>query len=306
MKRTLALLAVCALFALAAAFSKTVAAGMTQALHLCAVTLIPALFPLLVLSRMLDALGLPEALGQRATPCMRRLFGVSGAGATAFILGLCGGYPLGATVVAQLRRQGRVSRDEAERLLAFCNNSGPAFILGAAGGALHSAAAGVLLYAAHILAAVCTGLCFRRKGGEAADDKATPAPISAAVSPAAALTEAVSGAVEGCLRLCGFVCFFGALTSLLDSFRFLPGLGQAFALGFFELGSGIGALSGWRAGPLTMALVGFMLGWGGLSVHGQTLGAVAGTDIKCARHLMGRALCGLFAALFSFLFSYLI
>ena len=97
-----------------------------------------------------------------------------------------------------------------------------------------------------------------------------------------------------------------ALTALLDSFRFLPGLGRVFALGFFELGGGIGALSGWKAGPLTMALAGFLLSWGGLSVHGQTLGAVAGTDIKCARHLAGRALCGLFAALFSFLFSYLI
>ncbi len=305
MKRKLALLAACVLFALAAAFSKTVAAGMTQALRLCAVTLIPALFPLFVLSRLLDALGLPEALGQRAAPYMRRLFGVSGAGAAAFILGLCGGYPLGASVVAQLRRRGRVSRDEAERLLAFCNNSGPAFILGAAGGTFHSAAAGALLYAAHILAAVCTGLCFRRRSDNA-DVEAPPAPASTSASPAAALTGAVSGAVDASLRLCGFVCFFGALTALLDSFRFLSGLGQAFALGFFELGSGIGALSGWRAGPRTMALAGFMLGWGGLSVHGQTLGAVAGTDIKCARHLLGRALCGLFAALFSFLFSYLV
>lgn len=305
MKRKLALFAACALFALAAAFSKTVAAGMTNALHLCAATLIPSLFPLFVLSRLLDALGLPEALGRRAAPYMRRLFGVSGAGAAAFILGLCGGYPLGASVVAQLRRQGHVSRDEAERLLAFCNNSGPAFILGAAGGAFHSVAAGALLYAAHILAAVCTGLCFRRSHGEA-QDEAAPAHTGAAVSPAAALNGAVGGAVDACLRLCGFVCFFGALTALLDSFRFLPGLGQAFALGFFELGSGIGALSGWKAGPLSMALAGFMLGWGGLSVHGQTLGAVAGTDIKCARHLMGRALCGIFAALFSFLFSYLV
>lgn len=304
MKRKLPLLAACGLFALAALFSKTVAAGMTQALQLCAVSLIPALFPLFVLSRLLDALGLPEVLSRRAGPLMRRLFGVSGAGAEAFVLGLCGGYPLGASIVAQLRRQRRVSRDEAERLLAFCNNSGPAFILGAAGGALHSAAAGALLYAAHVLAAVCTGLCFRRRAVPAGAE--LPAASPPARSPAAAFTDAVTGALNACLRLCGFVCFFGALTALLDSFRFLPGLGRVFALGFFELGGGIGALSGWKAGPLTMALAGFLLSWGGLSVHGQTLGAVAGTDIKCARHLAGRALCGLFAALFSFLFSYLI
>lgn len=305
MKRTLFLPAALAAFAATAIWSKTVAEGMVRSLHLCAATLVPSLFPLFVLSRLLDALGLPEALARRFEPVMRRLFGVSGAGAEAFILGLCGGYPLGASVVAGLRREGRVGRDEAERLLAFCNNSGPAFILGAVGGVFGSAKVGALLYLGHILAAVCTGLCFRR-----GDDRTQEHPVvpteKASPSAAEAFAGAVTGAAEACFRLCGYVCFFGAVTALFDSFRFLPGLGAVFALGFLELGSGIGALAGWQAGPLTMALAGFLLGWGGLSVHGQTLGAVAGTDIKCARHLMGRALCGLFAAVFSFLFSYLV
>lgn len=304
MKRTLFLLSALAAFVAAAIGSRTVAAGMISALRLCAFTLVPSLFPLFVLSRLLDSLGLAELLSRRAAPCMRRLFAVSGAGAEAFILGLCGGYPLGASIVAELRRSGRVGRDEAERLLAFCNNSGPAFILGAVGGVFGSIKVGALLYLAHILAAVCTGLCFRR--GACEPETAISRIVPCALSPAEAFTGAVTGAAEACFRLCGYVCFFGAVTALFDSFRFLPELGAVFALGFLELGSGIGALANWMPGPLTMALAGLLLGWGGLSVHLQTLGAVAGTDIKCARHLLGRALCGLFAALFSFLFSYLV
>lgn len=301
MKRKLLLLAVCLAFALAAVFSGTVAEGMRQSLHLCAATLVPSLFPLFVLSRLLGALGLPEFLSRKLGKAMQKLFGIPGAGAQALVLGLCGGYPLGATVVAELRRDGQLSRDEAERLLAFSNNSGPAFIIGAAGGVFGSAKAGALLYAAHILSAFCTGLCFRRKSSEQTDRLPVTGntPLSAAV-----FTDAVTGALESCARLCAYVCFFGAVTALFGSFRFLPGLGSAFVLGIFELGGGIGALAGWQPGPLTMALAGFLLGWGGLSVHGQTLGAVAQTDIKCARHLFGRALCGLFAAGFSFLFSY--
>lgn len=303
MKRKLLLWAALIGFSLAAVFSATVAEGMRQSLRLCAMTLVPSLFPLFVLSRLLGALGLPQLLSRRLDKFMHRLFGISGAGAQALVLGLCGGYPLGASVVAQLRRDGQLGRDEAERLLAFSNNSGPAFIIGAAGGVFGSAKAGVLLYAAHILAALCTGLCFRRKSSEQTErlPEAEEPPLNAAV-----FTEAVTGALESCARLCAYVCFFGAVTALFDSFRFLPGLGPAFAMGLFELGGGIGALAGWQPGPLTMALAGFLLGWGGLSVHGQTLGAVAGTDIKCARHLFGRALCGLFAAIFSFLFSYLV
>lgn len=305
MKRKLLLPAALGVFAAAVAWPQTAASGMKNTLHLCAFTLVPSLFPLFVLSRLLDSMGLPEWLSRRAGPLMQRLFGVSGAGAEAFFLGLCGGYPLGASVVAQLRLSGRISRAEAERLLAFCNNSGPAFILGAVGGVFASAKVGALLYLAHVLAAVCTGLVFRRRSVQP-EAHAPAVPSAPAPSAAESLTAAVSGAVEGCLRLCGYVCFFGTLTAFFDSFRFLPGLGPAFAMGFFELGGGIGALAGWQAGPLTMALAGFLLGWGGLSVHCQTLGAVAKTDIKCARHLLGRALCGTFAAVFSFLFSYLV
>ena len=45
---------------------------------------------------------------------------------------------------------------EAERLLAFCNNSGPAFILGVVGvGVFGSSRVGLLLYLAHAAASIC-------------------------------------------------------------------------------------------------------------------------------------------------------
>ena len=59
---------------------------------------------------------------------------------------------------------GAVSREEAERLLGFCNNSGPAFIVGAVGaGIFGSPSVGLALYGIHILAAVLTGLLLRRR-----------------------------------------------------------------------------------------------------------------------------------------------
>ena len=38
---------------------------------------------------------------------------------------------IGADAVARLRRSGTLTREQAERALAFCNNSGPAFLVGA-------------------------------------------------------------------------------------------------------------------------------------------------------------------------------
>ena len=93
---------------------------------------------------------------------------------------------------------------------------------------------------------------------------------------------------------------------MAGDFSFLPEFWRCAATGFFELGSGIASLRGFPPEPPYLALAAFMLGWGGLSVHGQTLGVLAGTDIKCARHLAGRALCGVFSAAYAFVLSYLI
>ena len=302
MKSFLSLLPPLVLFGALAVFSSEAAEGARQGLALCANTLAPSLFPFFVLSRLLSSMGLTDLISRWAGPLMQRLFRVSGAGAEAFAIGLSGGYPLGAVTVAALRRDGHIEKDEAERLLAFCNNSGPAFILGGVGAVFQSVKAGALLYLAHILSAFCTGLLFRGQPRSPARRSAPPAPLSFSQ----AFPAAVAGALSATLSVCSFVCFFSSVLALGGGFAFLPELWRIPVTGFFELGSGVASLRGFPPTPPFMAMAGFMLGWGGVSVHFQTLGAVAGTDIKCARHLMGRALCGGISAVFSYCLAYLI
>lgn len=138
-------------------------------LQLCYNVIIPSLFPFFVLSSLVVELGLAGYLGRLLEGIMWPLFHVSGACASAFALGFVGGYPVGAKTAINLYERGMCTRTEAERLLAFCNNSGPAFILGVVGaGIFASSTVGVLLYLAHALASVCIGLLFRfYKAGEA-------------------------------------------------------------------------------------------------------------------------------------------
>ena len=113
--------------------SAVAAEAVRRGLTLCARSVIPALFPYFVVSGLFISLGFADGVGRRLEPLTRRLFGVGGAGASAFFLGLLGGYPVGGRTVGQLYRAGRLSKNEAERLLAFCNNAGPSFILGVVG-----------------------------------------------------------------------------------------------------------------------------------------------------------------------------
>lgn len=280
-------------------------AGAKSGVTVCLQTIFPALFPYFVLAGLLSRLGVPALLARRLTPLMSRLFRVSGAGATAFVLGLSGGYPLGAATIAALYRQGDITPAEGRRLLCFCNNSGPAFILGAVGtGLFGSTALGLLLYASHAAAAVLSGLLLARRGGAAPCIKRT-APAGA-LPFSRALPEAVSGAVLALGKICGFTVFFSVVRDVLFTlplFRMLPlylhqlcGLElqqlRALLTGFLELGSGVASLSGVPATAANAALAAFLLGWGGLSVHCQTAAVLSGTQIKTALHTAGRLLSG--------------
>ena len=269
------------------------------AVELCLSLILPSLFPFFVLSVLLNRLGLPGYLGRLLTPLASRVYGVTGAGASALLIGLTGGYPLGAAYIADMERSGAITAREGERLLAFCNNSGPAFIIGAVGaGAFGSGKAGLLLYLCHVLSALLTGLFFRQK-----DYCREIPPLQLdTVYISQALPEAVKQAMGALLNVCGFVMCFTVLVGLLDAggaFSLLCGqLSAVFGLelqfthaaltGVLELGSAAGALRGLSATPLNMALAAGILGWGGISVHFQTLAVLAGSKIKGALHFAGR------------------
>lgn len=143
-------------------FPDVSAAAAREGVALCLQTVLPSLFPFFVLSSLLVQSDVPRLLSRAMAGVMYPLFGVSGAGASALILGLLGGYPVGARTVAELYGRGEIAREEAEQLLAFCNNSGPGFFLGVCGTAVFgSARAGAYLYLIHVGAALVTGVLLR-------------------------------------------------------------------------------------------------------------------------------------------------
>ena len=105
----LPLLAVLCCFSALLLLPEVSAQAARDAMLLCAQTLIPSLFPFFVLSGLLNRLGFATAAARRLVKPAASLYGISGAGATAFFMGLVGGYPLGAAYIADMRRQGLVS-----------------------------------------------------------------------------------------------------------------------------------------------------------------------------------------------------
>ena len=313
MKRRLPILGgLLALTALITASSRVILCA-SEGLRLCAELIVPSLFPFFVVSSLLARLGHPRFLGSLLEKPARRFLRVSGGGLTGLFIGLTGGYPLGAAYLAELTEQGQLAPRETERLLGFCNNSGPAFLVGAIGaGVFGSARIGLLLYASHILAALSAGLLLRC-GGPPASSPVSPPQSSGEEPFPRALAEAVRGAVPAVLSVSGFVILFTVFTGLLEANGFLPvledflspllrlapGQSRALLLGFWELGSGVGALRGLPPSPENLALAAFLVGWGGVSVHFQSLAVFSDLPVNCERHLEGRILSAALGAAFA-------
>ena len=287
------------------------AAGAQQGLSICGGVILPSLLPFLTLSNLLTALGLPRLLARRCAPLLGRL-GIPPQAAAPLLLGLTGGYPVGAAAVAELVRSGELSSDEAAHILPGCSNTGPAFIMGAAGAAVFgSGRIGLLLYVSHILAALCVLLLFGRCKGS---DGLREQPAITTVGFSEAFPAAMRSAALSAVNICGYVVVFSVLTALLRALGWFPILvsalhdgsgmelqsANALLTGLLELGSGIAAMRGMPANAASVALCAFLLGFGGLSVYCQTLGVVSNAKIKCARQLVGRMVHGLLSALISF------
>ena len=94
---------------------------------------LPSLFPFVVLSNLITKTAIPMFFGKVLNPVMKFIFNLPGISALPLFLGMTGGYPIGAKVTSDLRSNNQISKNIANRLIAFTNNSGPLFITGAIG-----------------------------------------------------------------------------------------------------------------------------------------------------------------------------
>lgn len=304
--------ALLALFAAALlCFPAEAADAARGALALCFRSVLPSLFPFFVLSSLLVALGAANAFARVLRPVMRPLFGLSGAGALALALGLVGGYPVGARTAAELYRGGGLSKSEAETLLGFCNNAGPGFMLGVCGAsALQNARAGAYLCLVHAAAALLAGILLCRAfpvhaRGRAPERVPCPARVknTAPRSRAAAFTASVRDSFAAVWSVCGFVVIFAVILRFLT--LLLPAGAENAAwyplpLGAVELTSGVLAVAPNRGGFVLCAV---LLGWGGASVHAQTLSVLEGSGLSAGRYFLGKALQAALSAPLAWLVS---
>ena len=258
--------------------SAAVGEGVRRGLVLCANVVIPSLFPFMVLAGFLALSPACRLLALPLRPLSARLLKLPEEMGAVVLMSFIGGYPVGARLVSDMLRQGRIDRSTAQRMLCFCVNPGPSFLISGVGVALYgSAKVGLLLLAAQVVSSLLVGMFLSLK---------TPVPKTgpAADYPplSAALVQAVTGAAAGMLNICAFVVVFSAVGGLLESTGSMAFISRALsdALPFVRLDerfytalfTGLLEVTGGTVAaaklPLAVAfpLTAFLISFGGLSI----------------------------------------
>jgi len=258
---------------------------------------LPALLPFIVITNMLVGLGFVRVMGNFMRPIMQYVFGLPGAGSLALIVGLISGYPMGAKTVADLCKNGEITTKEAQHLLKFCNNAGPLFIVGVVGvGLLGDSTAGYVLWAAHGVTALFMGIVTRTQWNCNDFNKNVTLKIGSP-NVAKVLSDSIKNAMDALLFVGGLIIFFSVVVRML-----LLIFGDAYymgvAAGIIEMTNGAKMLADTTGAvsAASLAAIGGIIGFGGISVHAQAAHFTAGIGVRVGEYIKYKLLHGLLAA----------
>lgn len=275
----------------------------------------PALLPFFISSEILMSYGVIQFMGVIMEPVMRPLFNLPGAASFVMTVGYTSGFPISASLSARLRRENICTRQEAERLMCFTNNSSPLFMLVAVGvGMLKNPRLGIIIAVCHYAANLIIGLVLRFYKKEEHMAPSTAVSLTGVFTRAVAemrnawranprplgkvIGDAVAGSINKLLVIGGFVIVFSViirvafltgimavlkyfLTLMIAPLGFSAGIIDALCAGFFEITLGTKAVSE-AVAPLgqKLAATGLILGWSGISVLAQVSAMISESDLK--------------------------
>ncbi len=241
--------------------SRTALKGAQEAIEMCLSSVIPSIFPFLVLSGILT----PAICGMNV-PFLRplsRIMGIPSGSEGLFLTGILGGYPTGAQAVYQAWQRGQLSKEDAHRMLAFSSNAGPSFLFGILGAKFPQFWMLWVLWGIHIFSAIAVAVIIPRC--ENASRNISPV-------PSVTLTQSLKNAVMTMGCICGWVILFRVMLAFLDRWFLwlLPVDVRVGIYGFLELANGCCSMDLATAVGTRFILTSAVLAFGGICVAMQT------------------------------------
>lgn len=255
-------------------------------------SVVPALFPFMVLSGLIVAGGGLSVLMKPFYFLLHPLLGLSAEGCYVLVAGLLCGYPMGAKTCADFMREGRIGAAEGRLLMAIANHPSPMFVLGFVYPFFKGQATLprllVSVYGPVFLIAAAATLIYRPVRSSAASPSAgvfshspdfaakhpSPRAVSASSAPASADASILS-AVELLCKIGGYLILFSIGIVFLRHAAFIPLSLRLPLVISMEMTTGIREAAASLAYPLSGAAACAALTFGGFSGIFQTRSVIA-------------------------------
>ena len=241
--------------------ARTALKGAKEGVTLCLYTVIPSLFPFLIFSCLINSAttGLKISI---LTP-ISKLCGIPAGSESLLLLGLIGGYPVGAQSIYYAYKNEALTQQDAHRMLGFCSNAGPAFIFGMMSSLFAQKRAILMLWIIHVLSAIIVGIMLPNKSRYKCKMN---------YGQRISIVSSLEISIKIMANICGWVILFRVIISFLSYWILwiLPQPLQSFVVGILELSNGCISLYHIASSGIRFILASVILSFGGICVYMQT------------------------------------
>lgn len=275
-------------------YSDMIKLAVNDSLKICASAIIPSLFPMLIISRIMNEIKIPDIILRFVKLPMNKIFGLSENCFQAIFTGLTGGYPVGVKNAVALYKNNLISLNEAQKLALFCVSPGFAFAVTLTGSCIFSnTGIGIRILIANILADLTMAILLKNnKNADLYKKKTAPIQKPFSVILADSITESSSAIIS----ICAWICFFSAIITLLSSFTKITLIKNLIIL-FSEITNAV-TLCAETKNILSAA---FCCGFSGFCIIFQLLNDLNFLSVKISSFVFSRLFCAVVSVIYEWL-----
>ena len=287
-ERAVCILTTCAIFFAAfmlIRYPDSAAKGVTDGIELCLRTLIPSVFPFMFLSCFLLESGIIRSTCEVLDFIGMRFFGLPGCCVPVIFFSMIAGLPVGARLTEELYCKDMITKLQGQRMLFFCMNPGPAFVINVVGDKmLGSSELGVIIYLSLIVSSFLVGVLsvYVWSDGEKTENLCT---VSTKADIALSVVRAVTQSSRNVFSICAWVVLFSCFIELIKVLGF-SGNTENFLLAITEVTNGCKRCAEIYPAPIIAGIIGF----GGLCAHMQVSSSIVSLRLEYKYFISARIL----------------
>ena len=248
--------------------SNTAVNAAKESIDMCIKTVVPSVFPFLVLGGAMAA----EIAGTNI-PILEQLLHIPKGAAGYFLIGQLCGYPVGAKLLQDAMDRNEIDSSSAARMVSFCNNASPAFIIGIMTPLFSDIRIAIILWFIQITSSLVLGMIL---------PQTKEAKIRIKMQQTQSITATMAGSIKGTATICGWIVLLSILLAYINQpiISKVSPLGEAFLSGAIELTNGLFRLHKIQFESIRFAIGSVLLSLGGLCVLLQTKSTAPNINIR--------------------------